>query len=209
VQSALPRRRRRGRLWSRCAGGRVRALAATESGGALAAFVLGVMVGFLTSARVPGLRATAPVIAAFLVALVVFGLAEWLEPINPLRTLIPPIVTFLPGAALTTGMRDLATGQVVSGASRLVQDIVVVAPARRRCRVRGRARRRPERPTPRPPGRPGQASCSSRSAHGSTVVNARRRCRGSCWCCASATAPNGCPRSRSTHNCPRSSVRSP
>lgn len=97
-----------------------------SAAGALAAFVLGVMVGLLKSARVPGLRATAPVIAAFLVALVVFGLAEWLEPVNPIRTLIPPLITFLPGAALTTGMRDLATGQVVSGSSRLVEGVVVL-----------------------------------------------------------------------------------
>jgi uncharacterized membrane protein YjjP (DUF1212 family) len=94
--------------------------------GALSALILGTAVGFLISARVPGLRATAPVIAAFAVALLVFGLAEWVEPINPIRALIPPLITFLPGAALATGMRDLATGQTVSGSSRLVQGVVVL-----------------------------------------------------------------------------------
>lgn len=97
-----------------------------SAAGALAAFVLGVMVGLLTSARLPGLRATMPVVAAFVVALVVFGLAEWVEPVNPLRALIPPLITLLPGAALTSGMRDLATGQIVSGLSRLIQGIVML-----------------------------------------------------------------------------------
>ncbi len=97
-----------------------------SAAGALAAFVLGALVGLVKSVRVPGLQATVPVAAAFLVALIVFGLAEWVEPVNPLRALIPPLITLLPGAALTTGMRDLATGQIVSGSSRLIQGIVVL-----------------------------------------------------------------------------------
>ncbi len=95
-------------------------------GGAIAAFLLGMLVGFIKLVRVPGLRATAPVIAAFIVSLIVFGFADEVESINPLRVLIPPLVTFLPGAALTSGMRDLATGQIVSGASRLVQGVVAL-----------------------------------------------------------------------------------
>lgn len=94
------------------------------AGGAAAAFVLGVLVGFIKLIRVPSLRATAPVLAAFIVSLLVFGFSDSLEPVNPLRVLIPPLVTFLPGAALTGGMRDLATGQIVSGASRLIDGVV-------------------------------------------------------------------------------------
>jgi uncharacterized membrane protein YjjP (DUF1212 family) len=95
-------------------------------GGAAAAFALGVLVGFIKLIRVPSLRATTPVLAAFIVSLIVFGFADSLEPINPLRVLIPPLITFLPGAALTSGMRDLATGQIVSGASRLIEGIVAL-----------------------------------------------------------------------------------
>ena len=95
--------------------------------GVVAAFVLGTFVGVLRLLRWPGLQAVLPVIATFVVASIVFATAEVLEGGNPLRTLIPPLVTFLPGAVLTTGMRDLSAGQVISGASRLVQGIVVLA----------------------------------------------------------------------------------
>jgi uncharacterized membrane protein YjjP (DUF1212 family) len=95
--------------------------------GVAAAFVLGVFVGLLHLLRLPGLRAVLPVLATFLVSTIVFATAESFGAGNPIRTLIPPLVTFLPGAVLTTGMRDLSAGQVVSGASRLVQGVVVLA----------------------------------------------------------------------------------
>ncbi|HEY3485821.1 MAG TPA: threonine/serine exporter family protein, partial [Ilumatobacteraceae bacterium] len=91
------------------------------------AFVLGVFVGLLRLLRVPGLQAVLPVLATFAVAALVFSTTDDIGGTNPLRTLIPPLVTFLPGAVLTTGMRDLSSGQVVSGSSRLVQGIVVLA----------------------------------------------------------------------------------
>ena len=34
--------------------------------------------------------------------------------------MIPPLVTFLPGAALTTSVVELSAGEMVTGASRLV-----------------------------------------------------------------------------------------
>lgn len=95
-------------------------------GGALAAVALGVVVGLIQLLPVASLRAIAPVLAAFVVSLIVFGLANEFDTVNPLRVLIPPLITFLPGAALTTGMRDLASGQIVSGASRLVQGVVAL-----------------------------------------------------------------------------------
>ena len=97
-----------------------------SAGGALAAVALGVLVGLIQLVRIPSLRATAPVLAAFVVSLIVFGLADRVDSVNPVRVLIPPLITFLPGGALTTGMRDLASGQIVSGASRLVQGIVAL-----------------------------------------------------------------------------------
>lgn len=92
-----------------------------------AAFVLGTLVGVLRLLRWPGLQAVLPVLAAFIVASIVFVTTESLESGNPVRTLIPPIVTFLPGAVLTTGMRDLSAGQIISGSSRLVQGLVTLA----------------------------------------------------------------------------------
>jgi uncharacterized membrane protein YjjB (DUF3815 family) len=44
--------------------------------------------------------------------------------IDPLQVLIPPLVTFLPGGMLTFGMIELAYGDMVSGASRLITGLV-------------------------------------------------------------------------------------
>ena len=65
-----------------------------------------------------------PVVASFVVAVIVFATLQHVEIDNPVRLLIPPLVTFLPGAALTTATVELAAGQMVSGASRLVSGLV-------------------------------------------------------------------------------------
>ena len=93
-------------------------------GGVAVAFVLGLMVGVLTTWRFSTLRTVVPVLSSFLVATIVFTVTEHFELENPVRALIPPLVVFLPGAVLTTGTVELATAQVISGSSRLVQGIV-------------------------------------------------------------------------------------
>jgi uncharacterized membrane protein YjjP (DUF1212 family) len=60
-----------------------------------------------------------PVLAAFVVASVVFGLGRLLPALSVFPPLVAPLVMFLPGATLTTAVFELATGQVVSGAGRL------------------------------------------------------------------------------------------
>jgi uncharacterized membrane protein YjjP (DUF1212 family) len=92
--------------------------------GVVIAFVLGIGVGLVRLIRMPEIQAVLPVLVAFGVALVVFGFAEHYGGENPIRSLIPPLVTFLPGAAITTGTIELAGGQTVSGSSRLVEGIV-------------------------------------------------------------------------------------
>ena len=61
-----------------------------------------------------------PVIAALAVSGITFELAKrgWAEA--DLRAMIAPLVTFLPGAALTTAVIELSAAQLVTGASRLV-----------------------------------------------------------------------------------------
>lgn len=95
--------------------------------GVLGAFVLGLLVGLALLVRVPELQALLPVLVAFGVAVVVFGVAEQYDGENPIRSLIPPLVIFLPGAAITTGMMELAAGQMISGASRLVEGLADLA----------------------------------------------------------------------------------
>ncbi len=88
-------------------------------GGAL----LGVGVGAIKvwAPRNPSLTTIQPVLVAFLVSLVAFTatVLGWID--SPLRLLIAPLITFLPGGSLTTGTMDISAGQMISGAGRLVQ----------------------------------------------------------------------------------------
>jgi len=91
-----------------------------------AATVLGLIVGLLkllgpdrTLLAVP-----MPVIAAATVSSLVFLAIRNGIPVDPLNALIPPLVTFLPGGMLTLGMLELAYGDMVSGASRLIAGFV-------------------------------------------------------------------------------------
>ena len=61
-----------------------------------------------------------PVIAAFAVSSITFVLADQGWAHADLRAMIPPLVTFLPGAALTMSVVELSAGEMVTGASRLV-----------------------------------------------------------------------------------------
>jgi len=90
------------------------------------AVILGAMVGVLKLLNRDGrlLAVPLPVVAATLVStLVYFSLRHGLS-VNPLHALIPPLVTFLPGAMLTLGMVELAYGDMVSGSSRLVTGFI-------------------------------------------------------------------------------------
>ncbi len=86
------------------------------------AATLGAVVGALQlTARGagPAARAVLPFVVAFVVAVSVFVLGRLHEDIGVLPALIAPLVTFLPGALLTTGVIELSTGQMISGAGRL------------------------------------------------------------------------------------------
>ena len=95
--------------------------------GAVVAFGLGALIGLLKLVRSPTLQLVFPVFAAFVCATAVFLLAPYVEVGDPIRLLIAPLATFLPGGALTTATVELAAGQMVSGASRLVFGLVQLA----------------------------------------------------------------------------------
>jgi uncharacterized membrane protein YjjP (DUF1212 family) len=65
-----------------------------------------------------------PVLAAAMVSLVVFLLLRYGVPVDPAYVLVPPLVSFLPGAMLSLGMVELAYGDQVSGSSRLIAGFV-------------------------------------------------------------------------------------
>ncbi|SOD74904.1 uncharacterized membrane protein YjjP [Jatrophihabitans sp. GAS493] len=87
-----------------------------------AAAVFGVLVGVLAlvSRGRHTLTVLIPIVAALVVSALTFlaiqhGVADLGLPV-----LIAPLVTFLPGAALTTATVELASGEMVAGSSRLV-----------------------------------------------------------------------------------------
>jgi uncharacterized membrane protein YjjP (DUF1212 family) len=91
-------------------------------GGVGAAAVLGLIIGvvlLVTQSIGRQYQALVTVSSAFVVSAAVFGLTQYgLDP-GVLAALIAPLVTFLPGALLTTGVVELATGQMMAGAGRL------------------------------------------------------------------------------------------
>ncbi|HSL57534.1 MAG TPA: threonine/serine exporter family protein [Acidimicrobiales bacterium] len=92
--------------------------------GALISFALGTLVGAAVTQRIDELRPVLPTLMSFVVAAAVFALGDWYGGANPIRNLIPPLVVFLPGAAITAGTIELAAGEAISGASRLVRGLM-------------------------------------------------------------------------------------
>ena len=76
--------------------------------------------------RFTRMAALLPVLAAFVVACLVFVAARqgWVEA--PLRTLLAPLAVLLPGALLVTAMAELVAGHMVAGTSRLGYGLVQV-----------------------------------------------------------------------------------
>ncbi len=93
------------------------------------AAVTGTLIGVLKlfSRRPSSYDILLPVLSAFLVTLLVYYLIDFAPYATPLRLLIPPLATFLPGALLTVATVDLASREIVSGASRLVAGAIQVA----------------------------------------------------------------------------------
>ena len=87
-----------------------------------AAAVFGAIVGVLrlVAGRTPTLRMLLPMVAAFSVSALT-GLAVEHHLADPgLRAMIAALVVFLPGAALTTAILELAAGDMIAGSSRFV-----------------------------------------------------------------------------------------
>ena len=94
-----------------------------------AAALLGALVGLLRSVvgTEQPVQALLPLIAAFSVA-ALSALAVRLDLTDPgLRAMVASLVVFLPGTTLTTAVLELAAGQIVSGASRLVAGVMQLA----------------------------------------------------------------------------------
>jgi uncharacterized membrane protein YjjP (DUF1212 family)/uncharacterized membrane protein YjjB (DUF3815 family) len=92
----------------------------------MAATVLGLIVGFLklTSRGTTVTSVPLPVTSAATVSALVFLAIRHGLAVDPVHAIVPPLVTFLPGAMLTLGMVELAYGDMVSGSSRLIAGLV-------------------------------------------------------------------------------------
>ena len=88
----------------------------------VACVMLGALIGLLklTSSQSSSLQVLLPIISSLLVSTLVLLLARDTSSGELLRVVILPLVTFLPGAALTVGAAELVYGETVSGSSRLV-----------------------------------------------------------------------------------------
>lgn len=89
---------------------------------AVIAAVLGVVIGsFRLSTRrlSSSSQPFVPLIAATAVSVAVFALARLIDDLATFPLIVAPLITFLPGALLTIAALELATGQIVSGSSRL------------------------------------------------------------------------------------------
>jgi uncharacterized membrane protein YjjP (DUF1212 family) len=94
------------------------------------AAILGLLVGGLSVSgrRIEAIGYMLPTVCAFLVAFIVFSFENrWHVGTDSLRALAAPLATFLPGAAITLAVVELATHHVVSGASRLVAGFMQIA----------------------------------------------------------------------------------
>lgn len=92
----------------------------------VAAGALGFIVGAgkVFNRNRPILSVPLPVFAAAMVAALVFLALKYGLPVDPEYALVPPLVSFLPGAMLTLAMVELAYGDMVSGSSRLTTGFV-------------------------------------------------------------------------------------
>jgi uncharacterized membrane protein YjjP (DUF1212 family) len=83
---------------------------------------LGLLVGVLTQVgrRWKHVDVLLPVISSLVVSVIVFLAADAGQIFAPLLLLMPPLITFLPGGALTTAMVELADRHPIAGATRLV-----------------------------------------------------------------------------------------
>ena len=90
--------------------------------------LLGAVVGsvLVIAPRLPGLVAIQATVSALLVTVLAAGFLADVAGDGILRIIAPPLIALLPGFSLTTGAIELASGQMIAGASRLVYGVAQV-----------------------------------------------------------------------------------
>lgn len=90
--------------------------------------VMGLLIGImvLNLSRSTRFAALLPLMATFVAGLMVAGMALFLDKPDPVRMVAMLIVVLLPGATLTSGIIELVSGYMVSGASRLMYALMIL-----------------------------------------------------------------------------------
>ena len=88
----------------------------------------GLLVGLMIvwSGKLPRFNLLLPVFAAIVVSTLIFYLTRLDFIYGSVNLLIPPLITFLPGAVLTTGMIELASMHILSGSARLIYGATIL-----------------------------------------------------------------------------------
>ena len=88
----------------------------------------GLLVGLMIvwSGKLPRFNLLLPVFAAIVVSTLIFYLTRLDFIYGSANLLIPPLITFLPGAVLTTGMIELASMHILSGSARLIYGATIL-----------------------------------------------------------------------------------
>ena len=94
----------------------------------ITAGIFGTITGFLIflGSKKPRFSLLLPVIAAFVVSSLYFWGFEKGLITGSFMMLIPALAYFLPGATLTTGMFELASGEIISGSSRIIYGTAIL-----------------------------------------------------------------------------------
>lgn len=95
----------------------------------IGAFVIGLVVGViaLTLGRTPRYAALLPLLATFASGIMVTGAAIVLDRPDPVRLIALPVLILLPGAMITSSIIELVSGYMISGASRLIYSVMILA----------------------------------------------------------------------------------
>jgi uncharacterized membrane protein YjjP (DUF1212 family) len=90
--------------------------------------IAGILVGCLIQGfrKWPRFNLLLPIIAAILVSTLVFNLTRMGLIYGSANLLVPPLITFLPGAVLSTGMIELASMHILSGSARLIYGAAIL-----------------------------------------------------------------------------------
>ena len=90
--------------------------------------LLGLIIGILVlnMSRSTRFASLLPLVATFVAGLMVAGISIMLDKPDPVRMVAMLIVVLLPGATLTSGIIELVSGYMVSGASRLMYALMIL-----------------------------------------------------------------------------------